>query len=282
MRLKLGWFLLISVLFHLLLFSFMKIEKPKKKEQPISIEIIEKEKERPAPRIDRQEPAPPEPLPSITPEVKPEKIEITPDDSVSSETIKTKPGGVKEQKLKKTEELVKQPNIKESLPKQLEKPMEKLPDLPKMDFADRGAVAGLDKKAIDNILNPKDIINKAAKGSGNDVEGEDSVSMQEIKTRYTSYFYKFRRQLYQVWIYPNDAGLRGEQGTVNIRFAIHKDGKITDIQVVRSSGYPDLDNEAVKALKKMGGVPLPDSYNLNVLRVDGYFVYYLSGAVDIY
>jgi protein TonB len=286
MNSRLAWFLLISAVLHLLLFMFIKIDEPEKKEKPISVEIIEKEKETPPPPV-RQTPPEPVPRPQPVPESKPEKevIKVTPDDQqASAKSAEKQQTGVKDQQQKQSEKPGRErpaPAPKDQQTRRAEPDKLEKPELPKMDFPQRDSIQGLDREVIDRILNPTDVINRAAEGGG-DKTGEDTVSMQQVKTRYTSYFYKFRRQLYQTWAYPYSAAMRGEQGTVRIKFAIHKDGRITDVQVVKSSGYPDLDNEAVRALRNMGGVPLPDSYELNVLRVDGYFIYYLSGAIDIY
>lgn len=286
MNSRLAWFLLISAVLHLMLFMFIKLDEPEKKEKPISVEIIEKEKETPPSPQVRPMPAPPVPRPQPQPESEPEKeiVKVTPDDKAPAKSTEKPQTGAAKDQQRKSEQPGRQqpePEPRERVTRRAEPDPLTKPELPKMDFPQRDSIEGLDRKTIDRILNPKDIINRTAE-SGGDREGEDSVSMQEVKTRYTSYFYKFRRQLYQTWSYPYSAAMRGEQGTVRIKFAIHKDGRITDVQVVKSSGYPDLDNEAVRALRNMGGVPLPDSYDLQVLRVDGYFIYYLSGAIDIY
>jgi len=81
-----------------------------------------------------------------------------------------------------------------------------------------------------------------------------------------------------VWRYPEESAMNGEQGVVRIKFSILKDGTITNINIISSSGYSRLDQEAVNALKTMGQVPLPDAFGLNILNVDGYFIYSLGGG----
>ena len=51
--------------------------------------------------------------------------------------------------------------------------------------------------------------------------------------------------------YPVIAQENGIQGRVICQFVIEKDGKVTDIQVVRSSGEPSLDKEAVRVINSM-------------------------------
>ena len=51
--------------------------------------------------------------------------------------------------------------------------------------------------------------------------------------------------------YPVIAQENGIQGRVICQFVVEKDGKVTDIQVVRSSGEPSLDKEAVRVINSM-------------------------------
>lgn len=163
--------------------------------------------------------------------------------------------------------------------------IEKAPDLPQ-NTAKNNTIkkpnADLDRKTLsknqlENILNPKDIINDIiSKNPEGSKEGEDEVNFNSMKFKYSSYFHKFKIRLYNVWTYPDSSILKGEEGTVRIKFSILKDGTITGIKVIRSSGYSDLDRSAINALKNMGKVPLSDSFDINVLNVDGYFSYNLG------
>ena len=49
-------------------------------------------------------------------------------------------------------------------------------------------------------------------------------------------------------IYPAEAYRRGEQGSVRLRIHVAADGHVTAVEVIASSGYADLDNEARKAI----------------------------------
>lgn len=52
-------------------------------------------------------------------------------------------------------------------------------------------------------------------------------------------------------IYPDSARNNGIQGRVVCQFIVDKDGSITDIEVVRSSGDTSLDEEAVRVIGLM-------------------------------
>lgn len=72
--------------------------------------------------------------------------------------------------------------------------------------------------------------------------------------------------------YPVIAQENGIQGQVICQFTVNKDGSIVDIQVVRSSGEPSLDKEAVRVINSMpkwkpgqqGGKPVRVKYTLPV------------------
>lgn len=135
----------------------------------------------------------------------------------------------------------------------------------------------LSEEQIAKILNPKDVIGKYGEKEKEQKKGEDSVNFNSMKVKYSSYFYKFRRNLYQVWNYPEQSVRNNEQGRVRIKFTINKDGSVENIKVVSSSGYPDLDRAAMDALHEMGKVPFGDSFDLERINVDGYFQYEIGG-----
>jgi len=111
---------------------------------------------------------------------------------------------------------------------------------------------------------------------------EEEFSLNAIKFKYASYFYKFRRNLYGVWRYPQSARRRGEEGAAQVKFIIHRDGSITDIELVSSTGSPDLDREVLRALRKMGKVPLPSSYKGKYMKINGSFRYIINRDFQIY
>ena len=51
--------------------------------------------------------------------------------------------------------------------------------------------------------------------------------------------------------YPPIAQENGIQGRVIVQFTVAKDGKIEDVEVVRSGGDPSLDKEAIRVIKAM-------------------------------
>ncbi len=50
--------------------------------------------------------------------------------------------------------------------------------------------------------------------------------------------------------YPEEAKRKGWQGKVFLRALVDTNGKVTDVEIMRSSGYPCLDSAAIEAAKK--------------------------------
>ena len=51
--------------------------------------------------------------------------------------------------------------------------------------------------------------------------------------------------------YPEDAKKDGAEGRVICQFTVNKDGSISDVEVVRSSGNESLDQEARRVVQSM-------------------------------
>ena len=292
-------FIIFSLLAHLLVFYLIDIDKSEKqkKNMPIYIELIEKEK-KPSKkhengnvlsdrdmnlqhkREDTMDGA--LPLEPVKPSVKSKINQNFADTNKKYQKPSQKPGQKEDKDIKK-EIAVKKNNIgnlDQSRNNIIEREEIKTPDIKYENTENYPASRSRDineKERIKRILNPVDVINELAINDKISAErGEDSVNIQSIKFKYASYFYKFKRLLYQVWRYPHISIVSEEEGISRVKFSILKDGKITNIRLVQSSGYPDLDNAAVDALETMSGIPLPKSYKLNILHVDGYFAYNIN------
>lgn len=58
-------------------------------------------------------------------------------------------------------------------------------------------------------------------------------------------------------VYPKKAKQEGREGTVVLAFSVDANGNVFNIQVIRSSGYADLDNAAITALQQWKFAPKP-------------------------
>lgn len=123
-----------------------------------------------------------------------------------------------------------------------------------------------------------DIIKDYLSAQNNDSE----ETFGKISAKYDSFFYKFSRSLYAEWKYPTVSARNGETGVVQVKFSITRDGRITNITTIRSSGYSGLDREVMRTLKSMAPVALPPSHEKETLDINGFFIYTIGGDYKIY
>jgi protein TonB len=108
------------------------------------------------------------------------------------------------------------------------------------------------------------------------VEQGDTYWLDTEKDILISFFQRFRSNIYAVWSYPLKAKERGEEGGCLLKVTINRDGTLRDVQVMESSGFPLLDDEAVAAVKK--GAPfgeLHSAYEEETISIFAFFQYNL-------
>jgi len=130
--------------------------------------------------------------------------------------------------------------------------------LPGLPFADAKSLDRLAKVFSDKEQVPK-----------------DTISLNTDDLKYFSYMLKLKNKIEYIWRYPQAAAERGIQGDLLLTFTIHKDGQVSDVRVVSTSGYEILDNEAVRAIKEASPyAPLPDTWSENQITITGHFLYF--------
>lgn len=77
---------------------------------------------------------------------------------------------------------------------------------------------------------------------------------------FTGWINHFKNEVYRNWIVPQAArfGFRG--GHVDFEFWVERDGRMTDLRMLKSSGTPALDRAAQNALIGSRLLPLPADY----------------------
>jgi protein TonB len=109
-----------------------------------------------------------------------------------------------------------------------------------------------------------------------DAAGRRVIPLDTADDRFISYFLSIKRQIEYIWDYPQRAAERGEHGDCIIQFTILKDGRVRDIKLLRSSGFPDLDREALNAVADGAPYnPIPPRLATDELVVTGTFRYVL-------
>lgn len=291
-------FVLISVLLHILILILIsnksdiflpKIKKAEKKDDSF-IEISEI----PVPK--EKETKPPEKVTRYADRSRKVEKEKTVDDftkqgaisvPTAPKTAARKPVEQKQTEKKPAEKTAKKP---------VEKPKEKsvkTAALPKYNRSDLNLPNKKEKedKNTDKNKNTADKLLQTAQNplfntpaSSPDFKGlrnlpkEDTVDWNTTEYKYLSYFLKLKRQIEGVWNYPDASKARGEQGELLLIFTLSSDGRLEDVKLLETSGYPRLDNEAIRAIKVAAPyVPFPKAWDLERLNIKAGFIYRFGG-----
>jgi len=132
-----------------------------------------------------------------------------------------------------------------------------------------------------------------AVGTGGKATGEEGVTeeggggfrltpLNAPEVQYISYFASIKRKIELVWQYPYEAAAAGIQGELTLDFTIARNGAVTSIELIRSSGAKILDDEAIRSLRVAAPFdPIPAQYKINNLQIRGRFVYVHGGALRL-
>lgn len=113
-----------------------------------------------------------------------------------------------------------------------------------------------------------------------DVQEGDTVWLDTEQDLLFSFFQRLRNGIYNVWTYPAQAARRGETGTCLVQMTFNRKGELTrPPELLQTSGYPELDREALAAIRKGSPYgPLSKAYAKDHLTVKAYFNYNLTGS----
>ncbi|MBI2359929.1 MAG: energy transducer TonB [Deltaproteobacteria bacterium] len=109
---------------------------------------------------------------------------------------------------------------------------------------------------------------QSARGNG------EAVRLDTREPKYISYFASIKRAIELVWEYPEPALRSGFQGKLVIEFTILGNGHLDKTRLLRSSGFPVLDQEAMRAVKAASPFrPIPPWIGKNRLDITASFEY---------
>lgn len=112
-----------------------------------------------------------------------------------------------------------------------------------------------------------------------ELKKDNTVRLDTKDFKYGPYMGRLRDRIEGVWKYPAEAARRGIYGDLEITFTINKNGRLSDIEVTRTSGHSSLDAAAVQALKDGEPYwPLPDDWGKDTLTIPGHFTYTIYGT----
>jgi protein TonB len=108
----------------------------------------------------------------------------------------------------------------------------------------------------------------------NDVAEGDTRFLNSDDIQFGSFLRRFESAVYGVWVYPQEAALKGIEGIVPIRITFNRRGEIVKVELLESSGARVLDNEAVRALHAIGPVGgFPRGYDKDEFHLIAFFQY---------
>jgi periplasmic protein TonB len=89
---------------------------------------------------------------------------------------------------------------------------------------------------------------------------------------FTAWINHFKNEVYRNWIVPESVRM-GYHGHVDIDFTVERDGRISGLEIVKSSGTPALDRAAQNSLLASRFLPLPSDYAPPRVHMQASFFY---------
>lgn len=120
------------------------------------------------------------------------------------------------------------------------------------------------------LFDQKTIEKFASKGP----EPSQGLTFDTSGFRHRGYMRMLKERIESLWQYPKEAARSGLSGDLRIKFVIKRDGSLAEVTLVRTSGYRSLDEAAMQALEKAAPYwPLPDDWEGDNLEITGHFIY---------
>ncbi len=94
-------------------------------------------------------------------------------------------------------------------------------------------------------------------GTGRNIAG---LNFDPQGADFTLWVNRFKDEVYRNWVPPEAAMLGMARGHVDFEFVVERDGTMSSLRLIKSSGTPSLDKAAQYALSSSRLLPLPDDY----------------------
>jgi TonB family protein len=108
-------------------------------------------------------------------------------------------------------------------------------------------------------------------------EAKRTINMDDRQPDFLPYLERLKRRVYNVWSYPQEAGELGLGGEVDLIFTLNKSGSLTSLRLLHSSGFPVLDDEAMRAIRAAAPYdPFPPQMGEESWNIHGIFHYMSS------
>ena len=107
-------------------------------------------------------------------------------------------------------------------------------------------------------------------GTGKDLGG---LYFDPQGADFTLWIQRFKDEVYRNWIVPQSFLWGASRGHVDFEFTVEKNGTVSALRMLKSSGTPSLDRAAHNALSSSRYLPLPDDYAPPRVTMQVTFVY---------
>lgn len=89
-----------------------------------------------------------------------------------------------------------------------------------------------------------------------------------------SFLSRFESAVYGVWRYPQEAAMKGIEGVTPVRITFNRQGEITKVKMLDSSGSKILDDEVLRTLRMLGPLGgFPKNYPKDEFNLIAFFQY---------
>ncbi|HEX7630179.1 MAG TPA: energy transducer TonB [Candidatus Methylomirabilis sp.] len=106
------------------------------------------------------------------------------------------------------------------------------------------------------------------------ITAKNTIPMDSRNPRYLDYLGRLKARIQNEWGYPEEARRVGMGGELHMLFTLNKAGTLVNIRLLESSGYPVLDNEALRAVKAAAPFdPFPPQMGEEAFNILGTFHY---------
>jgi protein TonB len=127
------------------------------------------------------------------------------------------------------------------------------------------------------FLTQNDIDELARRGMPAKRPGDESVTLDTDEFKFISYNRWLKLKVESVLRYPELAAVSGYQGAMYVKFDILKDGSLGSVEMLKSSGYKILDDEAMRSIRASAPFqPLPDEWKMDRYSIRAAVIFYLG------
>lgn len=108
----------------------------------------------------------------------------------------------------------------------------------------------------------------------NDIAEGNTRLLNSDDITFGSFLRRFEGAVYGVWTYPQEAAMRGIEGVTPVRITFNRQGQITNVQLLETSGSRILDEEVLRSLKLIGPMgTFPRGYDKDEFHLIAFFQY---------